>query len=391
MDMNESQIEQRLKLGEDSAVEFKGVSKNDFKINPYDLAKSVCGFANSYGGDILVGIEDDATVTGIGTFKQADELMRQISQTCNDNLRPALSCYIQKFMVRGLPILDISVPGRTPERPYAVNGAFYIREGNRTRPANPAEVRRLVQSVDFHFDEQTVSDAGWDDLDADLLKAFFLDAYKEVPDDQRHCLFAIKCIDKDSLPTNAGILFFNREPTRWLPSARISAWRIADTEYSDDKVTDTREIKGPLLGQMDETIAFLTRNLPTAAWIDGMRRKEEPALPSLVIREAVQNAIAHRDYKSSSQTRLFIYEDRVEIINPGELLNTLTIDNIQLAGTSQIRNRTITTTFKNAFLRESAGMGIPKMIRLMKEHGLEKPTLESSAGDFRLILRYRSG
>src|SRR5689334_11401466 len=167
--MNDESLERILRLGEDSTTEFKGVIQRNYKVDPGDLAKAITSLANTRGGLVLVGVEDDGTPTGIGTMEQADALMRQITQACQDNIEPPLSCNVMKREVRGTPILVVEVPAFSPSRPHRANSVYYARDGNQSRVANREELIRLIQSTDYHFDEQPVTGATLEDLDLDAV------------------------------------------------------------------------------------------------------------------------------------------------------------------------------------------------------------------------------
>ena len=108
-----------------------------------------------------------------------------------------------------------------------------------------------------------------------------------------------------------------------------------------------------------------------------------------MLREALNNAVAHRDYRAASQIRVFVFDDRVEIINPGGLLNRLTLDSVRLGGISQRRNPVVASLLARLAKRENLGVGVPEMIRLMSERGLPEPEFELPAGHFRVTLRTR--
>ncbi|MET0405495.1 MAG: ATP-binding protein, partial [Cystobacter sp.] len=120
--------------------------------------------------------------------------------------------------------------------------------------------------------------------------------------------------------------------------------------------------------------------------VEGLERVEE-GIPEKVLREAVLNAMAHRDYRAASQVRIFVFDDRVEIVNPGELLNQLTMDGIRLGGISQRRNPVLAGLLARARRRENMGMGVPEMMRLMRERKLPPPEFSLEAGHFRVVLR----
>jgi ATP-dependent DNA helicase RecG len=330
------------------------VAKKNFDIDVDDLARGIAALANGGGGLIFVGVENDGTPTGVGSQAQADALMRKASQACRDRVRPAIACELTKAAVRDVVLLVIDVPGFTPDRPFLVHGRLHLRHGSQTQEGTGADMRRIAESVNYHFDEQAVRGAGLDALDAQAVEEFLAGAYERraEPGEIPRYLRALGCLDENDTPTVTGVLFFGREPQRWLPDARISAVRLPGTELGSEFL-DRQEIGGRLTEQFSAAAAFLSRHLGAPSRVEGWER-QELGIPAEALREALLNALAHRDYRVASQTRVFVYDDRVEISNPGELLNRLTLDSIRL-GISQRRNPRVAALLARAHTARRRG------------------------------------
>jgi len=389
--MDPAAIERALRLGEDSLTEFKSVERSGFRLDAHDLAKAIVALANLRGGMVLVGVEDDGRPTGVGTPAQADALMRQISQVCQLGVHPAITCPTVRTEAAGVHILVVEVPEFGPDRPYReAKGAYYVRDGNRSREATRDELVRLLQSVDHHLDEQPVEGATRADLDEVAVRDFLTLAYRglESSGDPLRYLPPLRCLDeRTGVPTVAGLLFFGREPARWLPDARISAARLPGTAFGT-QFLDRKEFAGRLLEQLDGVLAFLRLHLPAASHVEGMNRVEE-GIPDEALRESLANALAHRDYRAASQIRVFVFDDRAEIVNPGTLLNRLTLDSVRVGGISQRRNPVVASLLARARLRENFGLGVPEMVALMRARGLPEPELSVDGGHFRVVLRLK--
>ena len=385
--MHPEALHKRLLRGEDGRTEFKSVLRRNFEADPKVIAKAVVAIANSGGGEVFLGVEDDGEVTGTGSIGQVDKLMLQVSQVCHDSVQPSIVCRSIKVEAGEHVVLVVEVPGHAPERPFSVRAHYYVRDGNRSREATRAELIRLLESESFHVDEQPVAGATLADLDLAGARALLSRAYESLSEDLvPKYLRALSCIDEDT-PTLAGLLFFGHDPQRFFLDARISAARIPGTEPRLD-LADREEVAGTFTAQLDGARAFLGRHLTRAARIEGWERRDEPRLPDEVLREALVNALAHRDYRSASQIRLFVYDDRVEVVNPGELLNRLTVEKIRLGGLSQKRNPVIASLSARLGRRENLGFGVPEMFRLMREADCPEPEIDVSAGHFRLVLRF---
>jgi len=385
--MTTEDVEKRLRLGEDTTTEFKSVVLSNYQVDARDIARAIACLANTRGGLLLLGVEDDGTVSGAGSLEQVDALMRQVSHTCQNNVQPPIFCVIQKLEVQGQSVLAVEVPRFSADRPYHSGGKYYVRDANLCREARRDELVRLLQSTDYHFDEQPVEGARLEDLDLDAVRAFLASIYDEPDLDTNwtRLLSALQCLDGNGTPTVTGMLLFGREPQRWFRDVHISAVLFKGTEMTAE-FADRKEIKGRLLEQLEDAVTFLKKNVRTPSHVEGLERVEE-GLPGNVLREAVLNAVAHRDYRAASQVRLYVFDDRVEIVNPGELLNQLTLDGIRVGGISQRRNPVLAALLARARRRENMGMGVPEMLRQMKARKLPPPEFTVSAGHFRVVLR----
>ena len=188
-------------------------------------------------------------------------------------------------------------------------------------------------------------------------------------------------------PTNACLLFFGENPSEYIPQneIRIARFRgVTRTEFIDSK-----EIKGPIYKMLDEIELFFKRNTRLASKVVEFKRVDVPEYPYEVIREAVINAIAHRDYTYRWSPIMFsIFDDRIEVSSPGSLLPGLNIKSLE--GHHATRNKIICDIFHETKDMEKFGTGIGKMKRLMKEHGLSKPEFKEE-GDFFVVKFYGPG
>ncbi len=386
--MTLEELEQRLRLGEDTVTEFKSTVVSNYQVDPKDIAKAITAMANTQGGLVLLGVEDDGTVSGTGTPQQLDKLMLQLGHVCHQNIQPPLTCTFQKHEVRGQVLLAVEVPRFSAERPYHAAGKYYIRQANQSREARRDELVRLLQSTDYHFDAEPVAGTRFEDLDPEAIRAFLALLYDE-PDETlaRGLLAKLQCLDDTGTPTVTGMLLFGRTPQNRFLDARISAVLIKGTELTTEFV-DRKDLEGRLFEQVDDAVTFLKKNVRSPSHVEGMERVEE-GLPEKVLREAVLNAVAHRDYRAASQVRIYVFDDRVEIVNPGELLNRLTLEGIRAGGISQRRNPVLAGLLARARRRENLGMGVPEMMRQMKARKLPPPEFSVGDGHFRVVLRLR--
>jgi len=270
--------------------------------------------------------------------------------------------------------------------------SYYVRTTSGRRQASREELLRLYQAALALFpDELPVPGATVEDLDQGCFERSF-ETFAEMPIEDvglsmERLLTNLKLWDGTAL-TVAGLLLFGRNPQAHLPFAMISAVHFKGNEIGEEFL-DRKEIVGTLEDQITDAETWLRLRLPVSGEITGFRREDTHEIPPFVLREAVVNAVVHRDYTIRSQTRIFVFDDRIEIMNPGRLPNTVTLDNI-LLGIHAERNPILVTFLSRLGFVSRIGTGIPRMIRLMREHGLPAPEFRIVNHEFRVVLR-RSG
>lgn len=375
--------------GENSGVEFK---RDD--LQNHALAKELVAFSNLEGGMVLLGVEDDGSIAGL----TRDNLEEWVMTVCRDKIRPAIIPFFE--VIRDAePGKDVAIV--RVERGFDVHSlwhnnrnTYYIRVGSQTREPTPQELSRLFQQRGtFRADLRPVSGATLKDLDRRRLKDYFgRIRQQDVPEDGDEAGWQALLINTEIMIEEgvslSGMLLFGRSPNRFLPQAGIDAVAFPGTEkdYAARERTALRGPMTPLLdddgnlleaGLVEQALEFVRRNTPvTAVLEDGARRVEKPTYPDEVIREAVVNALIHRDYLlANTDIELAIYEDRLEIISPGKLPNGITPERMR-AGTRASRNQLLKDVMRDYGYLEHMGMGVPrKIIRGMREHNGTDPDL----------------
>lgn len=394
--MDESEALRRIQAGEDSETEFKAARRSDgrFAVNAESIAESVAALANSSGGAVLVGVEDDGAVTGCGSSEDADGVQRQIVSACRDLIRPGLYPSLRAIVVRGERIVVVRVPPFVAGRPFGVNGRYKVRVGPTKQDASPADLRRMLQAADFHFDEQPAQGAVLNDLDPAVTRAAYEDARvgRGTETGLDAWLRATHCVTADGTPTITGLLMFGAAPqsNAVLIDARITAVRVPGVAPSMT-FADRQEFLGRLPEQFASAVAFLERHTENRSVLIGTQRVDERppgTVPLSVLREVVLNALCHRDYSMAAATRIVVYDDRIEVTNAGDLVNRLTIASIK-AGTASIsRNPVLSERLRRHVLgREALAFGIPTMIETVRSVGLPEPEFDVIGGFFRVTIR----
>ena len=394
--MTKTELLELIEHGENSGVEFK---RDD--VRPERLAQRIAALLNLEGGYILLGVEKDRSVSGL--VKNPEEVEERVMNIARDHVRPAPIPYWEAIeMELGKIVGVISLPTDSPDKPYkAKRGSAWvtmIRAGTVTRDATDEEEARLYQqSGRLRYDIKPVLGSNEQDLDWRRLENYFRDIRKQDypgADDgdgwTRLLLNTDFVVESRGriIPTVAALLMFGLRPNRYLPQAGITAVSYSGLEKDYD-AKERVEIRGPVValrsrdnqivetGIIERTIEFVKRNINVKAWLqDGARRQERWDYPFEAIREAIVNAIAHRDYTITvTDIDLSIYEDRLEIISPGRLPNTITVEKMR-TGCRATRSELVKEILRDYAYIEATGLGVPRKIVLgMRKHNSTEPDL----------------
>jgi len=395
--MTKTELLEIIQNRENSGIEFK---RDD--VRPDSLAKEMVALLNLEGGHIILGVQDDGTVTGL--TKLPKELEEWVVNVARNNIQPPVIPYwehIQWDEEKSIGI--ITLPSDSPDKPYkAKKGSAwttYIRVGSSSREATREEEARLYQASGImRYDRKPVPGSEFKDLDLRRLQNYFREIRKQecppmqdTEDWQKLLVNTEFMVESHTrpIPTVGGILLFGRSPNRFLPQAGISA-AVYPGKEKDYASLERVQIRGPItplyssLGEIIETgiveqaIEFVRRNTSVEAWIDerGVRQDRWKDYPLEPVREAVVNAIVHRDYTITvMDIEISIFNDRLEVISPGRLPNTVTVEKMK-AGYRATRNELIKEVLRDYRFIEASGLGVPrKIIRGMLEHNGKQPDL----------------
>ena len=355
----------RLRLGEDSALEFKRVLLSGSRVsdpNRSEFADELAAFANGRGGTLVLGVDDKSReVVGI-PLELLDAVETWVREICNDSVHPALDADILKVELPDaagtlVPVIRIDVP-----RSLFVHkspGGYYRRIGSSKREMTPEVLARLFQersqSRMIRFDESPVPRSVPGDLDYSLTRRFLREDSQEALNEEAARKLRLLADDEDGEArlSLAGVLLCTHEPQRWLPHASIQAVSYAGERTDADYQSDARDIEGPLDEQVADALHFVQRNMLVRA-TKTTARVEEPQFSERAVFEALVNAVAHRDYSvAESRIRLHLFGDRLELYVPGALANTLAPDSLHLRQAS--RNELIVSLL--ARCRAPEGLG----------------------------------
>ena len=382
MPIREAEIEQILATDEETGqVEFKIKAPR-----PAELAERICGMANRRtGGTILFGIEN-ARHEPVGLSRPHETI--DLIWTALRMVKPAVVLTdAEPELVRfaGTQLVVLRIAANNGEL-YQAGNVFWIRKGSQTVALTKDEIAaHLATYGTLPWEQALCPRATLADLDAAAIERYLALRAGRSRHPLRYAspeamLQGLDCVRPDPQtgelrPTNAGLLLFGYDPQIQLPHTEVVCIRYADS-LGAGKYVDRKNFTGNLTTLIDQVAEFLTLHTPIGGEVRGFKRQDLPAYPLEALREAVVNAVVHRDYsRTAEQVRVFYYRDRVEVHSPGLLLPGITIaDLMQFRVPSRPRNPLIA-----GFLRdipgymERAGSGIRLMITEMRQLELPDP------------------
>lgn len=352
--------------------------------------KAVCAFLNHKGGTIYFGINDHGEIIGQDV---SDSTLKNISHKIRQKIKPEITPEITITELNKNKIIEVIIKEGN-NKPYFLDGVAYKRSGTENISIPPDELRRLFLEIDKkHWDAEIYEGATLEDIDEKKVKLFLRKAKAERNFEVEETIPVSEVLEKLELEedkyklTNSSILLFGRSPQRYFLQAEVRCARFKGTkplEFIDMKVFD-----GSIIEQVDAAEDFVLRHINKSAWIEPMKieRQEKWEYPPDAVREAIVNAVCHRDYESTANIQIRIFDDRIEIWGCGPLPEPLTPDDLKRRHKSIPRNPLIAKCFFLIKYIEQWGTGTNRMIDKCLDYGLPEPLFEEMAGDFVVTFR----
>jgi ATP-dependent DNA helicase RecG len=351
--------------------------------NLSSVGRNVCAFLNSKGGRVIIGVEDDGRVVGVA---KAETVVAQLRKDLFAMLKPTAAFLVNDFEADGKTVLLVEVaPGA--DGPYAYKGSIYTRVGESTRVASPADVRALVRGLEDipRWEAQTNSRVNLTDLDSEELTRTVTEVYQrrfeQLPQESGQLLDALYLL-RGGLLSNAAVVLFAREPARFLPQTRVRAVYFADE--SQEELLDNQIYAGHIFRLYELLEGFFQKNLRIKGDLNNAvhgARTEQLSYPSAALREAIWNALIHRDYsRSDGSIRVSLYPKRLEIWNSGGLPEGVKLSDLKAGGISQPRNPDIAHVLVLRGQIERMGIGGRRIVDACKAAGLPTPKWEERSG-----------
>ncbi|PWR73278.1 RNA-binding domain-containing protein [Methanospirillum stamsii] len=357
----------QISLGEDSNHQFKqNITNAD------SLASEMAAFANADGGVIYIGVSDDGSIPGL-CFSDVTRINQIISNAASQHIKSPLTVKTENIPVgNNRIVIALTIP-KGQDKPYFDrNGVIWFKTGADKRKINSREeLCRLFQSVDrFHADELPTK-TGIDKLDKlrfrDFLQKTFDIPLPEDPDELRILLQNMNLATEEGVLNLAGVLLFTEHPEWIKPQFIVKSVRYPGNTIHVSEYIDTEDFSGPLKRIFDDAMAFIMRNLHKIQAGRGVNTPGIPEIPPVVFEELLVNALVHRDYLISAPIRIFIFDNRIEIISPGNLPNNLTVEKIR-KGNSNIRNPVLVSFIAKGLLPyRGLGSGIRRAVEIWSD------------------------
>lgn len=372
--------------GETSKVQFKSKIDNDDSI-----AAELIAFSNSKGGVILFGVEDKkGTIIGLD-YQQIQEYNHRVATIANDKVKPQIFLYTEVVTVPtegGDKKILIAQIAEGIAKPYKdKNGAIWVKQGaDKRRLTDNAEIMRLFQSSGIlYFDEMTIPDTSIDEIDLSKVEKYIqVIQAKETEEDVQitETLLSNLSILKGGRVTLAGLMVFAKNPQKYRPAFCVKAVSFFGDSIGGTEYRSSKDITGTIPEMFDETMDFFNANLQHLQHGQNFNRPGVLEISRIALEELLQNALVHRDYSKNAPVRAMIFDNRVEIVSPGSLPNSLTVENVKM-GNAVVRNNLLVSYCSKLMNYRGFGSGITRAL-------LAQPNIElineEEGEQFRVII-----
>lgn len=384
MTMTQEELKDIARCGETTTIQFK-----ELFTGQKEIAKEMVAFANTLGGRIFFGIKDKTgELIGL-SYDDIQTISREAGNAANEQVRPTI--YINTDVVRadGKHFLVCTV-AQGKNKPYKnLNGEIWVKQGaDKRRITENSEILALFQdSGSYQADASGVAETNFNDLDRyalnDYLKKVYALDLDILADKAEQLLKNIHVLNHNGIPTLAGYLFFGKHPEYNCPTFMVKAVSFFGNELAGTQYRDTKEIIGNMPQIYEKSMSFLKSNLHNiqekGASFNTLGKLE---IAEEVLEEVLQNALVHRDLLRSAPIRIFIFDNRVEIISPGALAGGLTEEDIRSGKTYQ-RNPYMATFATNALHYRGIGSGI---VRILSEYPEIKISNDVEGKEFKITI-----
>ncbi len=358
--MTQDRLDDLIAQGEGPTLEFKRALTKD-------LGRELCAFANSDGGTLLIGISALGGIVGAANHNRTKSRIQRIARSADPPIDVEIDAIDE--------VLRVTVPTQ-PHKPYSHGGRFFRRDGATSQQMSRGEIEDLFYAVGrLHFDrtpcphfdiERDLDDAAWSRFSRRA----------KVPEamDRIAALRNLGLVDAKRRTTHAGAWLMARDIRTVTNSAHVSCALFLGRAKS--RILDRRDFHRNVPSIVGDVTAWILSKINVELIVKSLRREERPELPEEALREAVANAVAHRDYRSPGNVQVYVLKDRVEIVSPGGLPAGMT--KADLGAKSLPRNPLLFSMLYRMDVVEHIGSGIRRILDGCREHGVPEPVIDVS-------------
>jgi len=353
-----------------------------------EIIETVNAFSNTRGGEIYIGINNNGEVDGVEIGKNT---LEDLTNKIKENTDPKIFPQITREVIDDKSIIIIEVKESSDHLVLAF-GRPYKRVGKSTVRMSKDEYENLIlekHKVKLQFDTKICIKATIKDIDKEKLRWFLRKSKEERHYDIdpetpiKEALNRLNII-QDGNPNNTAILLFGKDPQKFFPQIKIRAGRFKGIEGLD--FIDLKVLEGSIPDLREKAMNFIAEHIKHGVFFDANRRYDKWEYPLRALEEVLNNALAHRDYFSNAEIHLSIYDDRIEVWNPGELPPTLTPEDLKREHKSIPRNKFLADKLFLIKYIEEWGRGTNRIIDEMRDNKLPEPEFKSYSGGFAVIL-----
>ena len=358
--MNPQSLTDLIARGEGFTTEFKRAMSSD-------LGREICAFANATGGVILLGVSDAGEIVGVADHNQLKSRVQSTARSAD----PPISVEVESVG----EVLCVVVPPQE-RKPYSFGGRFFIRDGASSQQMSNEEVENLFYAVGrLHFDKKPCEIFSMaSDLDDETWARFSERAKIPAAMERLVALRNLGLVDAQDRMTYAGAWLLARDIRRFTTTAHVSCALFMGIEKV--RILDRRDFHSDISTMIDEVVAWILTKINVEYIIKHVRREERPELPEEALREAVANAVAHRDYRSTANVQIYVFKDRIEVVSPGGL--PAGMEEADLGTKSVPRNPLLFGMLYRMDVVENIGSGIRRIRQLCQEHKVAEPVIDVS-------------
>lgn len=394
-----------ISLGESHFREFKSALegrpgekiKRATKDIATNISQTLVAFANADGGELLVGVEDNGEITGLNEFTESELLQLEqspVSRVHQDTPLPTVKKF--RLKIDGYVVLYFSVPKSSKYVHVTSDGRCLQRSDLESVPVSAEAIQfDRKEEASREYDRQFIDGASADALDLELVRAVADQIIKGMSPEK--CLQYLELAEYGMAQLRlrkAALLLFSKEPTKWHPRIQIRIIKVDGNELKTGEeynVISDESVSGNILSLVDRSWEALRPHLTQTKFDASARFTQKSIYPEMACKEALLNSIAHRDYSDEGRgIEVYIYNDFLEIKNPGCLLSSISIKDIEnQTGAHQSRNTYVARVLRELGYMRELGEGMRRIYDLMHKNELEPPKLTNSSTGFSIVLTHK--